>query len=233
MALFREAERRVQQRYPRLRAEAIGYLNVRDDRAWIEREALRLEACLRAAPQGLGGVDFRVDPYDATADPKVWGIAHGWAGRAAEAGLGVTIHAGEFGTTSVTAALQTPGLRRIGHGTRIADDPRLLEQLARSGATVECPLTCNVVLGSAPSYEAHPLRRFIEHGIPATLNTDLPVHVGTTIGRDYAIAAALGFSTAELLAFTRNAIAASFTTTDRRAVLLEEIETGGAAWPVS
>src|SRR4029453_5404373 len=112
-----EAERRAQLRYPRLRAEAIGYLNVRDETEWTEREAVRLEACLQAAREGLGGVDFRVDPYDVTADPDLWGTAYRWAERAAAVGLGVTVHVGEFGTASVAAALQTPGLRRIGHGT--------------------------------------------------------------------------------------------------------------------
>jgi adenosine deaminase len=130
---------------------------------------------------------------------------------------------GEFAATSIAAALRTPSLRRIGHGTHIADDPHLLDDLARSGVTVECSLTCNVVLGSAPTYEDHPIRRFVQHGIPVTLATDLPMHVCTTIGREYAIASILGFSPEELLTFTRNAVAASFTTSTRRAALLGEL----------
>ena len=97
--------------------------------------------------------------------------------------------------------------------------------MARSGVTVEFSLSCNVVLGAVPSYEAHPIRRFVEHGIPVTLNTDNPVRIATTIGREYAIAAALGFSPADLLACTRNAIRASFTTAERRAALLADLDT--------
>jgi adenosine deaminase len=130
---------------------------------------------------------------------------------------------GEFATTSIAAALRTPGLRRIGHGTHVADDPQLLDDLARSGVTVECSLTCNVVLGSVPAYEDHPIRQFVRHGIPVTLATDLPVHVCTTIGREYAIASILGFSTDDLLTCTRNAVAASFTTSTRRAALLDDL----------
>jgi adenosine deaminase len=89
--------------------------------------------------------------------------------------------------------------------------------------TVECAVSCNVVLGSAPTYENHPIRRFVQHGIPVTLATDLPVHVHATIGREYAIASILGFSPEELLTFTRNAVAASFTTSARRAALLGEL----------
>lgn len=225
MALFREAEQQVQARFPKLRAEAIGYLGLIDDPARLAAGERQLAACLRAARDGLGGVDFRVDPYDTEAAPALWAIAHRWAARAADAGLGITVHAGEFSTANLAAALHTPGLKRLGHAVYAAADERLLERLAASGATVESCPTCNVILGAVPSYEAHPLRRFVDAGIPATLNTDLPVHTATTIGREYAVAAALGFSRAELLGFTRNAVAASFAPAERRAALLAELPT--------
>lgn len=228
MSLFREAERRARSSYPQLCAEAIGYLNPVNDAGWLLQEEQRLEACLRMAAEGLAGVDFRVDPYDTEADPELWAIAYRWATRAANAGLGITVHAGEFSPANLRAALQVPGLNRIGHAVYAESDPRLLDELADSGATVEFSLTCNVILGAVPSYEAHPIRRFIEAGVPVTLNTDLPVHLGTTIGREYAIAATMGFSPTELLQFTRNAIDASFASEDRRRALLQEL----AQWEV-
>jgi adenosine deaminase len=224
MGLFREAEERVRARHPRLYAEAIGYVEVWADAERLHAEAEKLDACVRAAHDGLGGVDLLVRPYDATDDPELWRTAYRWAERAASVGLGVTVHVGEFATTSVAAALRTPGLRRIGHGTHVADDPHLLDDLARSGVTLECPLTCNVVLGSARAYEDHPIRQFAQHGIPVTLATDLPMHVCTTIGREYAIASRLGFSPDDLRLFTRNAVAASFTTSARQAALFRELE---------
>ena len=211
----------MRERHPRLHAEAIVYLGLRGDRL-VETERL-LEACLLAAREGLAGIDFRVDPYDTEADPSLWAIAYRWAERAADAGLGITVHAGEFSTANLAAALHTPGLRRLGHVVYAARDPMLLEQLARSGVTVECCLTANVILGGSPSYESHPIRQFVAHGIPATLNTDLPVHACTTIGREYAIAAALGFSPGDLLEFTRNGVRASFASAERRTALLDEL----------
>lgn len=224
MPLFREAERRVRTRFPTFRAEAIGYLLVADDPSRMRQAAERLETIVAAAPLGLGGVDFSTDPYDTEADPVLWAAIYRWAERVAAAGLGITVHAGEFSPANLAAALRVPGLRRVGHAVYAANDPHLLDQLAGSGVTVECSLTSNVVLGAVPSYEAHPIRRFAEHGIPVTLSTDLPVHACTTIGREYAVAAALGFSSAELLAFTRNAITASFTSAERRAALLAELD---------
>ncbi|CAN5565513.1 hypothetical protein BH10CHL1_BH10CHL1_07370 [soil metagenome] len=97
-------------------------------------------------------------------------------------------------TANLAAALQVPGLTRIGHATHAVHDAHLLDLLAKSQVTVECPLTCNVVLGATPSYAEHPIHRFIAEGIPVVLCTDDPVQVCTTIGREYAIAHALGAS---------------------------------------
>jgi adenosine deaminase len=53
------------------------------------------------------------------------------------------------------------------------------------------------VLGAVPFYEEHPVMRFVEAGVPGALCTDDPVQVCTKIGREYALAAALGFSEEE------------------------------------
>ena len=214
MALFREAERRVQVRYPHLCAEAILCLLLPFGQPEQER---RLEACLRAAREGLGGIDVIPVPYDSEAD---WATINPLIEPLAAAGLGVTVHAGEFSTANLAAALCVPGVSRIGHAVYAAWDPRLLELLAKSGATVECCPTSNVVLGAVASYEDLPLRRFLEAGVPVTLNTDNPLRLCARIGREYAVGAALGFSPAELLGFTRSAVRASFTTEARRAELL-------------
>lgn len=219
MALFREAERRVQMHHPALRAEAICILM-----PWQTPELLErlLDACIHAAQEhnGLSGIDLLYQPYDAEAD---WEPMYRAAERAADAGLGITAHAGEFSTANIAAALRVPHLSRIGHAVYAARDPRLLEQLAHSGVTVECSLSSNVVLGAVPSYEEHPIRQFVEHGIPVALCADVPVQIATTIGREYALAHALGFSLAELMDFTSNAIRASFTPPARKAALLADL----------
>jgi adenosine deaminase len=224
MALFREAERRVQAQHPRLCAEAIGLLHLVHDPIQLGIAERQFETCLRMAREGLAGINILVTPYDTEADPTTWAVAYQWAERAADAGLGITVHAGEFSTANLAAALQMPGLRRLGHAVYAAADAWLLELLARSSVTVECCLSCNVILGAVPSYEAHPIRQFVASGIPVTLNTDLSVHTWTTIGREYAIAAAVKFSPMELLAFTRNAIQASFTSVERRRALIDHMD---------
>jgi hypothetical protein len=218
MELFREAERRVRSRHPALCAEAIVILM-----PWETPELLTrlLEACVSAARDGLGGIDFLYKPYDAPVD---WEPMYRAAERMADAGLGLTVHAAEFSTANCAAALRVPHLGRIGHAVYAASDPRLLDLLADSGVTVECSLSCNVVLGAVPSYEEHPIHQFVQRGIPVALCSDIPVQIATSIGREYALAYTLGFSSADLLGFTSNAIRASFTPPARKANLLATLE---------
>lgn len=217
MALFREAESRTRARYPDFHAEAIisGIWPARANAARV------LDACIRAREEGLGGIDFLSEPYDAGAD---WTEAYRWADRAAAAGLGITAHAGEFSDAHVLSALGLPGLTRIGHATHAARSDQLIERLATTGVTVECCITSNVILGSVAALEDHPIRRLAERGVRVTVNTDDPLRLPTTIGREYALAEQLGFSRAELLALSRNAIEASFTSADRRQRLLADLE---------
>ncbi len=212
MALFREAERRVREEYPDFHAETIAVMRATPDGA----EAF--ETCLRARDQGLAGIDFIPDPYDTEAD---WTLACRWAERAAGAGLGITAHAGEFSTVNLAAALRLPGITRIGHGVYAAADDDLMRLLVDSGVTIECCLTSNFVLGAAPSLEEHPVRDFVEAGVPVTVCTDDPVRLCTSIGREYEVAASLGFGPDDLRAFTRNGVLASFTTPERRSAVLD------------
>ena len=218
MALFREAERHVQMRHPRLRAEASYALLL-----WYDPERLErvVQACIHAANEGLGGIDLLYNPYDTEAD---WTAAYRIAERAAAAGMGITAHAGEFSAANIAAALRVPGLTRLGHAVYAASDPHLLELAAKKCVTIECCLSCNVVLGAVRSYEEHPIHQFAAYGMPIALGTDNPVQMTTTIGREYAAAHALGFSEGQLLGFTRNAVSAAFTTPARREKLLAELD---------
>ena len=223
MVLFREAERRVRRRYPQLVAEALCWLPVFGDGARQEAGERHLALCVERAREGLAGIDLLVSPYESTANAATWAVAYEWARRATDAGLGITIHVGEFAAVNVLAALRTPGVSRLGHAVYAAE-PELLDAVLRSGVTVECSLSCNVILGAVPSYEAHPIRQFADAGVPVTLNTDDPVRIATTIGREYAIAHTLGFSLPKLVGFTRNAVRASFTTEVQRRVLLAALD---------
>ena len=126
--------------------------------------------------------------------------------RARAAGLRLTVHAGEAaGPESVWDAIRMLRVDRIGHGVRSIEDPRLVAEIAERGIPLEVCMTSNVRTRIYPSFEAHPLPRLVEAGVPVTLNTDDPTFFGTTLSQEYAQAAKLGLTGAQLAEIVRNA----------------------------
>jgi adenosine deaminase len=143
---------------------------------------------------------------------------------AAGAGLGCTIHAGEWaGADSVRAALELP-ITRIDHGVRAIEDADLVSELADRTIVLDTCPTSNVVLGVYPSYEAHPLPRLRDAGVRVTLGSDDPPYFGATIEGEYDVCAErMGFSEEDLHGITRTAIEAAFCDESLRAALLSRV----------
>jgi adenosine deaminase len=143
---------------------------------------------------------------------------------AADAGLGLTVHAGEWaGPESVRGALTLP-VTRIGHGVRAIEDPAVVEQLAQREIVLECCPTSNVVLGLYPSYRDHPFPALRAAGVRVTLGSDDPPYWAASIGGEYAVASTqFGLSEPELREITRTAIAAAFVPDAVRAVLYTNV----------
>jgi len=132
--------------------------------------------------------------------------------RARDAGLAVTIHAGEAaGPESIWAAIRDLGATRIGHGVRAIEDEALLDYLGEHGIGIECNLTSNVQTSTVPDYASHPLRAFLERGLLATINTDDPGISGIDLAHEYEVAApAAGLSAEQIAQARRNAAAILF-----------------------
>jgi adenosine deaminase len=130
---------------------------------------------------------------------------------AAGAGLGCTMHAGEWaGPESVRAALELP-ITRVAHGVRAVEDPELVSELAVSGIVLDTCPTSNVVLGVYPSYEAHPLPELRRAGVKVTLGSDDPPYFGASIAGEYEVCSErMGLSDDDLRDITRTAIDAAF-----------------------
>jgi adenosine deaminase len=146
---------------------------------------------------------------------------------AADAGLGCTVHAGEWaGAASVRGALELP-VTRISHGVRAIEDAGLVRELAARKITLEVCPTSNVVLGVFPTFEEHPFLDLREAGIPLTLGSDDPPYFGASVGGEYAIARErFGLDDAELVGITRTAIEASFAEPALRTELLGRLTNG-------
>ncbi len=124
----------------------------------------------------------------------------------------MTVHAGEAaGPESIWQAVRVLGAERLGHAVRAIEDPALLDYLAEKRIGIESCLTSNVQTSCVSSYRAHPLRRFLEHGILATINTDDPGISGITLHYEYEVAAPqAGLSAAQIRQAQENALEVSF-----------------------
>jgi adenosine deaminase len=95
--------------------------------------------------------------------------------RARGLGLRAVAHAGEEGPAAyVRQALDLLVVDRIDHGNRALDDPDLIARLAREKIPLTvCPLS-NLRLCVVPDMAAHPLKRMLQAGLMATVNSDDP-----------------------------------------------------------
>jgi adenosine deaminase len=144
---------------------------------------------------------------------------------AREAGLGITIHAGEFGGwESVQAALDHIRPSRIGHGVRAIENPDLVKRIAAEGVVLECCPGSNIALKVFGSYAEHPFPALRAAGCKVTLNSDDPPYFWTTLKHEYDIAAEhFGMSDKDLTAVTRTAIEAAFVDRKTKAQLLARL----------
>jgi adenosine deaminase len=144
---------------------------------------------------------------------------------ARDAGLGITIHAGELaGASSVRDALDHVRPSRISHGVRAIEDPDLVRRLAEEGVVLEVCPGSNVALGVFPDFESHSLRALADAGVRVTLNSDDPPFFHTSLAREYDLASrVMGFADEALLAMTRTAIEAAFVDEATRQRLLSAL----------
>lgn len=144
---------------------------------------------------------------------------------AADANMAITIHAGEaFGPASIHQAIHYCNARRIGHGTRLWEDPDLLAYVNDFRIPIEVCLTSNVQTRATPSLEEHPLRIFYDQGLVVTLNTDNRLMSATTMTDEFLRAhEALGFTWDQLCEMTIMGFESAFLPYKDRAALVAAV----------
>jgi adenosine deaminase len=132
--------------------------------------------------------------------------------RARREGLLTVAHAGEEGPPEyIYEALDLLKVKRIDHGVRSEEDPKLVERLVgeRMPLTV-CPLS-NIKLKVFDAIEDHNIKRLLERGLCVTVNSDDPAYFGGYLLENFvAIERGLGLTQDELAALARNSFEASF-----------------------
>lgn len=180
--------------------------------------------------RGLTGFDL-AGPEAAFPDP----LPHGDAFDAARlGGLGITLHAGEWGGPAQVWRSLALRPARIAHGSPAADDEELQRELISRGVTLDLCPTSNVQAGIVRRVADHPLPRLLRAGVPVTLSTDDRTVSGLTLVEEYRRAVSLlGVTLPELWAMDRHALEVAFLHDDEplRARLLAEFDAFAAGEP--
>lgn len=146
--------------------------------------------------------------------------------RARAEGLLAVAHAGEEGPPAyVWEALDLLKVARVDHGVRCLEDDALVERLCRQKTPLTvCPLS-NVRLKVVPNLADHPLKKMLDAGLRATVNSDDPAYFGGYVADNFAgVATALQLTDAELVTLAKNSFQASFISDAAKAAHIAEID---------
>lgn len=143
--------------------------------AWLAAERI---------DRGLAGLDLAGNEAEFPAEPFI-GIFR----EARQAGLKVAVHAGEWGgAANVQQAIEQFSADRIGHGVRVMEDDFTVS-LARTRQTCfEVCITSNFQTGVVKDLNEHPLKKMIDTGLNATINTDDPSISQITLSHEFKVA---------------------------------------------
>lgn len=144
-----------------------------------------------------------------------------------ERGLKLSAHAGEEGPPEyVWEALDSLAVDRIDHGNRSLEDPVLVKRLVAEGMTLTvCPLS-NLKLCVVDDLNNHPLKRMLDLGLKATINSDDPAYFGGYIGENWtATTDALELSRDDLATLARNSFTGSFLAPGEIASRVAQVDT--------
>jgi adenosine deaminase len=144
---------------------------------------------------------------------------------AAKGLLGITVHAGEAaGAESVADAVYACRANRIGHGTRLFEDPDLQDYVRDRRILIEANITSNVQTRAVARASEHPVRRYFDAGLNVTLCTDGWLMVGVSLSDEYWLAHTdLGFSRQEIDQLILNGFAGAFLPWPERLELLSRV----------
>jgi adenosine deaminase len=140
--------------------------------AWLAAEHMK---------NGLVGLDLAGNEAEFKSAPFYDIFKEAW-----QAGLRMTIHAGEWGpAANVREAIEKLNADRIGHGVRVMEDANVMALAKEREIAFEVCVTSNFQSGVVKTLENHPFPRMLAEGLRATINTDDPSVSRITLSSEY------------------------------------------------
>jgi adenosine deaminase len=208
------------QAFPQIQVELIASVN-RHEPVEIAETVTQIAVDHKAdiVALDLAGDEANV-PIPAETFAKLFEEAH-------RAGLGITVHAGEWtGAPTVRYAIERLGAERIGHGVRIMEDPDVVALARERGSVFEVCVTSNLQSGVIQRLSDHPLRQMLAQGLKATINTDDPAISDIILTDEYEAAADdIGLTLDQIKATLHTAARAAFLPPAKRQKLEQHFQT--------
>ena len=135
-------------------------------------------------------------------------------------------HAGEEGPAEyVWEALDLLKVKRIDHGVRSIEDPKLIDFLVKNQIPLTvCPLS-NIKLCVFDEMSQHNIKQLLDLGVRVTINSDDPAYFGGYMNENFlATQEGLNLSKEDLYRISWNTIEASFISSKRAAELKAELD---------
>jgi adenine deaminase len=142
-----------------------------------------------------------------------------------ELGLHRVAHAGEEGPPAyIWEALDDLKVERIDHGVRCLEDAALVAELARRRVPLTvCPLS-NLKLCVVTDLRDHPMKRMLDAGLCAMVNSDDPAYFGGYMNANFVqTVEALGLTSKDVVTLANNSFEASFMEEARRKACLAQV----------
>ncbi len=147
--------------------------------------------------------------------------------KAKELGFKAVAHAGEEGPAQyIWDSLNILHIDRLDHGNRsLSDDKLVAELIERNMALTICPLS-NDKLQVVKDMKHHPIKKMLELGLKATVNSDDPAYFGGYVNANFkAITEALDLTKENLYQLARNSFEASFVSDERKQEMIQTLDT--------
>lgn len=146
--------------------------------------------------------------------------------RARKEGFLTVAHAGEEGPPEyIWEALDLLKVKRIDHGIRSIEDPKLMQRLSTEKIPLTvCPLS-NVKLCVFKNLKDHNLKKLLDAGVQVMINSDDPAYFGGYLLQNYQeTQAALNLTLEEIKQLAKNSFMASFLDQDMKDKFCKKID---------
>jgi adenosine deaminase len=146
--------------------------------------------------------------------------------KAIDLGFKTVAHAGEEGPCQyVREAIDLLHVSRIDHGNHALDDESLVDEIVTKKIPLTvCPLS-NLRLKVISDLSLHPLKKMLERGIIATINSDDPAYFGGYLEENYrAVASSLSLTNIDIVTLSKNSFVASFLSEEQKSLFLKNID---------